>query len=284
VCRDLAAHDAVAIHRMGRRLRVRRDACSGRSLVRPSQWGTLREYSRGCRLHAPLVLSRVAGPAARCGNKQARLRRQRQQAMRRCGWEQPGRCALLSRSAKPVATVPCRTWACARWMDREERTAGRGLRKQTTPSLPSAAVTCAKQRCAHIRTCAQACTHFCALPHLPRGPFRDAERLGAVQRAGAAEGISRDGRAPTGSVARPRAPLGQAVRALHVRRYHTLSTNSGHTAHHSARPCGPSHSQQCAAGATAVAACCTETRPTALRRHVVGLWELRVPIWGTLSA
>jgi hypothetical protein len=64
VCRDLAAHDAVAIHRMGRRLRVRRDACSGRSLVRPSQWGTLREYSRGCRLHAPLV--RVAGPAARC--------------------------------------------------------------------------------------------------------------------------------------------------------------------------------------------------------------------------
>jgi hypothetical protein len=175
---------------------------------------------------------------------------------------------------------PChavRGRALAGWIGKE-RTAGRGLRRQTTPSLPSAAVACAKQRCAHIHTC----VHFCALPHLPRGPFRDAERLGAVQRAGAAERIPGDGRAPTRGVARPRAPLGQAVRALHVRRYHTLSTHSGHTAHHSARPCGPSHSQQCAA----VAACCTETRPTALRSHVVGFHngELRVPIGGTQSA
>ena len=125
----------------------------------------------------------------------------------------------------------------------------------------------------HVRTG----LHACALPHLPRGPFRDAERLGAVQHAGAAEGISRDGRAPTGGVARPRAPLGQAVRALHVRRYHTLSTHSGHTAHHSARPWGPSHSQQCAAVATAVAACCTETRPSSAASWVSTMGNSECP-------
>jgi hypothetical protein len=87
---------ADVIRRLDRRqLRLCRRACGG---VLGELTVGHSAYSRGCRLHAPLVLSRVAGPL-RCGNKQTRLRRQRQQAMRRCGWEQPSRCALLSRSA-----------------------------------------------------------------------------------------------------------------------------------------------------------------------------------------
>ena len=66
--------------------------------------------------------------------------------------------------------------------------------------------------------------HAWALPHrISCGPVRDAvDRLGvrrrrAVKGAGAAAGVQRDGRAPTGCVARPRAPLGQAGATLHVR-------------------------------------------------------------------
>ena len=60
-------------------------------------------YSREFRLHAPLVLSRVAGPAARCGNKQTRLQRNnnRQCTDADVGRVPPTWCALLSQAAKP---------------------------------------------------------------------------------------------------------------------------------------------------------------------------------------
>jgi hypothetical protein len=199
---SMRQHADVTFRLDGRRLRLCLRTCSGVPGVLTVGHSA---YSRGCRLHAPLVLSRVAGPAARCGNEETRLRRQQQQAMHRCGWERRRYCALLSRSAKPVATVPCRTW-----MDREERTAGRGLRKQTTPSLPSAAVTCPKQRCAHIHTCAQACTHF---------------RTSHVDRSAT----------PSGSV-----PCSVQVRrnASRETAVHPLAASHA-LAHHSARPCGP---------------------------------------------
>jgi hypothetical protein len=61
---------ADVIHRLDCPRRLRRRTCSG-------VLGVLRvghsAYSRGCRLHTPLVLSSVAGPAARCENKQTRL-------------------------------------------------------------------------------------------------------------------------------------------------------------------------------------------------------------------
>ncbi len=260
----------------GRRLRLCRCTCSG-------VLGVLRvghsAYSRGCRLHTPLVLSSVAGPAACCENKQTRLRRQRQQATHRCGCEQPRYCALLSRSAKPVATVPCRTWACARRMDREERTAGRGLRRQTTPSLPSAAVTCAKQRCAHIHTCVHT---------LARMRFRTSH----VDRSAT----------PSGSV-----PCSVQVRRKESRETAVHPLAASHAlAHHSARPWGPctfaqipysEYSQRvlCAPLGQAVGTepftavcgrcdgrCSVLHRDTAKQRCVVGFHhgELRVPTMG----
>jgi hypothetical protein len=97
-----------------RRLRLCRLTCSGVLGVLTVGHSA---YSRGFRPHAPLVLSRVAGPAACCGNKQTRLQRQQQQqqqqqqAMDRCGYkEQPSRCAWLSRSAsRPPRNAVCLT-------------------------------------------------------------------------------------------------------------------------------------------------------------------------------
>jgi hypothetical protein len=142
----------------------------------------------------------------------------------------------------------------------KERTADRGLRMQTTPSLPSAAVTCAKQRSAyiHTRTRLHACMRASA-PPTSTGPRRRATRCRAACRCSgwhlAIRPCTHWQRRTPSRTTRP----GRGDRAIH---------SSVRPLQQPLQRAAQRHGQ------------------AALRSHVVGFHngELRVPIGGTLSA
>jgi hypothetical protein len=174
-----------------------------------SQWGTLRTPEGvGC---APLVLSRVAGPAARCGNKQTRLRRrQRQQATHRCGCERRRYCALLSRSAPWPPCHSARGRALAGWIGK---------------SAPL------------VEACASRRRPLC---RRRQWPVRSSDAHTSTR----AYRLARM-RFRTSHVDRSATPSGSVPCSVQVRRkasretaVHPLAASHA-LAHHSARPCGP---------------------------------------------